>query len=141
MTRHRRPNSTSGRPHVLDVIDDAWASSKLSDDEMDVERHEAAVAPLIEGEEGELDVDTVVVSTGHTTGSAVDSAMERRRREEGRWNDLALDVFDAVGAAASASAAAAAVEAYARPNSGANSSTPAGGATGATTPARGAAGR
>jgi hypothetical protein len=78
----------------LDIVDDAWAADTLSDDEIDVERHEAAIAPLLE--EGELDVDAVVVSTGHS-GSAGNGAAERRKREEGRWNDLALDQFDSHG--------------------------------------------
>ena len=88
-TRHRKPYSTAGRPPSLDVIDDGWAADILSDDEIDVKQQEAAIAPLLD--EGE-DVDAVVVSTGHS-GSAAGAA-ERRRREEGRWNDLGLDHFD-----------------------------------------------
>mmetsp|Transcript_70 Transcript_70/g.72 ORF Transcript_70/g.72 Transcript_70/m.72 type:complete len:121 (-) Transcript_70:504-866(-) len=91
VTRHRKPHSTAGRSPVLDVVDDAWAADKLSDDEIDAERQEAALAPLLD--EGDLDVDAVVVSTGHS-GSAANGAAERRRREEGRWNDLGLDHFD-----------------------------------------------
>jgi len=87
-TRHRRPYSTAGRPPFLDVIDDVWASETLSDDEIDVAQQEAVIAPLLE--EGELDIDAIVVSVGS-------SAVERRRREEGRWNDLALDYFDQGG--------------------------------------------
>ena len=84
ITRHRRPFSTAGRPPFLDVVDDVWASEVLSDDEIDVTQYEAVIAPMLE--EGELDVDAVVVSTGH-------SSAERRRKEEGRWNDLGLDTF------------------------------------------------
>lgn len=86
LTRHRRPLSTAGRPPALDVIDDLWASETLSDDEIDVEQHEAVIAPMLE--EGDLDVDAVVVLS-----TSLNSAVERRRREEGRWNDLALDYF------------------------------------------------
>lgn len=87
LTRHRRPLSTAGRPPALDVIDDIWASDTLSDDEIDVERHEAVIAPMLE--EGDLDVDAVVVSV--STGQ---SAADRKRKEEGRWNDLAMDYFE-----------------------------------------------
>ena len=90
-TRHRRPLTTAGRPPVLDVVDDNWASETLSDDDIDVKQLESSIAPLLE--EGELDADAVVVSSSQS-GSGVNSAAERRRREEGRWNDLALDYFD-----------------------------------------------
>jgi len=90
-TRHRKPYSTAGRPPTLEVIDDEWAADTLSDDEVEVERHEEAIAPLLD--EGELDVDAVVVSTGHS-GTSANGAAERRRREEGRWNDLGLEQFD-----------------------------------------------
>jgi hypothetical protein len=90
-TRHRRPYSTSGRPPVLEIVDDAWASDKLSDDEVEVARHEAAVAPLLE--EGELDADAIVVSPTGNSASAANNAAERRRREEG-WTDLGLDQLD-----------------------------------------------
>lgn len=90
-TRHRRPYSTSGRPPVLEIVDDAWAADKLSDDEVDVARHEAAVAPLLE--EGELDADAIVVSPTGNSASAANNAAERRRREEG-WTDLGLDQLD-----------------------------------------------
>lgn len=43
VTRHRRPFSTSGRPRSIDIVDDAWASATLSDDEIDVERQENEV--------------------------------------------------------------------------------------------------
>lgn len=61
-----------------------------SDDEVEVERSEAAIAPLLE-DEGELD--DAVVTTANS-GSAASGALERRRKEEGRWNDLGLDLFD-----------------------------------------------
>ena len=100
-TRHRRPQSISGRLPALDIVDDVWAADKLSDDEIDVERHDAAIAPLLD--EGDLDVDAVVVSTGQS-GSVANGAAERRRREEGRWNDLGLDHFDVVSVGAGSGA-------------------------------------
>ena len=73
VTRHQRPFSTSGRPPVLEIVDDDWATDKLSDDEVEVERHEAAVAPLLE--EGELDADAIVVSpTGNSASAANNGA-------------------------------------------------------------------
>ena len=89
VTRHRRPVSTAGRPPVLDLVDDDWAADKLSDDEVEVGRHEAAVAPLLE--EGELDADAIVSPAGNS--SAALNSSERRRREEG-WSDLALEQLD-----------------------------------------------
>ena len=74
VTRHRRPLSTAGRPHVLDIVDDEWAADKLSDDEVEVGRHEAAVAPLLE--EGELDADAIVVSPTGNSASAANSGKE-----------------------------------------------------------------
>ena len=69
VTRHRCPLATSGRPSVLELVDDEWAQDKLSDDEVEVGRHEAAVAPLLE--EGELDADAIVVSpTGNSASAA-----------------------------------------------------------------------
>jgi hypothetical protein len=54
---------------VLEIVDDDWAADKLSDDEVEVGRHEAAVAPLLE--EGELDADAIVVSpTGNSASAA-----------------------------------------------------------------------
>lgn len=88
-TRHRRPMSTAGRPAVLEIVDDDWAKDTLSDDEVEVGRHEAAVAPLLE--EGELDADAVISPAGNS--SAAVNSTERRRREEG-WNDLGLDQLD-----------------------------------------------
>lgn len=77
----RRPVSSSGkgkgaaagggapRRVVLDVVDEAWAADSLSDDEVEIARHEAAVAPLLE--EGELDADAIVVSpTGNSASAA-----------------------------------------------------------------------
>ena len=88
-TQHRRPFSTTGRPPVLELVDDAWAADSLSDDEIETGRQELSLAPLLE--EDEMDADTVVVTTGNLA-SAANSAAERRRREEG-WTDLALDQF------------------------------------------------
>ena len=70
VTRHtRRPLSKAARPVVLEVVDEAWAADKLSDDEVEIARHEAAVAPLLE--EGELDADAIVVSpTGNSASAA-----------------------------------------------------------------------
>ncbi|CAB9517346.1 expressed unknown protein [Seminavis robusta] len=93
-TRLRRPFSTAGRPPALEVVDDEWAADKLSDDEVEVGRHEAAVAPLLE--EGELDADAIVSPAGNSS-SAV-TAAERRRREEG-WSDLSLESLDISGTA------------------------------------------
>mmetsp|Transcript_40290 Transcript_40290/g.48306 ORF Transcript_40290/g.48306 Transcript_40290/m.48306 type:complete len:150 (-) Transcript_40290:466-915(-) len=96
--RHQRPHAAAGRPpSSLGNIDDEWASATLSDDEIDVDqRHENLVAPLLEDDDGcdtMLDDVAAIVSTGmHGSDSAADG--ERRRREEGRWNDLALDQFD-----------------------------------------------
>jgi hypothetical protein len=78
VTRHRRPFSTAsasiaGRPPVLEIVDDDWAADRLSDDEVEVGRHEAAVAPLLE--EGELDVDAIVVSPTGNSASAANSGM------------------------------------------------------------------
>jgi hypothetical protein len=89
-TRHRRPYSTSGRSPELDLVDDAWASASLSDDDVEVHRHELTIAPILD--EGDLDIDAVVVSNGQM-GSAFTSAMERRRKDETKWSELALDIF------------------------------------------------
>ena len=90
--RRRYPGTS--RPSNLDIIDDAWASDKLSDDEVDTIRGEHAISLLLE-DEGELD-DGIVTSAN--SSSAATGALERRRREEGRWNDLGLDLFDVGGA-------------------------------------------
>jgi len=87
-TRHRQPNSTAGRPPSLEIVDDEWAADHLSDDEVDCHQQEATIQPLL----GDIDVDAVVVSTGHSDSAQNDS--DRRRREDGRWNDLGLDRFD-----------------------------------------------
>ena len=89
----RRPYPGTGRPSNLDLIDDAWVADKLSDDEVEVERGEAAIAQLLE-DEGEMD-DALV--TTDNSGSAACGALERRRKMEGRWNDLGLDLFDSGG--------------------------------------------
>mmetsp|Transcript_41346 Transcript_41346/g.70782 ORF Transcript_41346/g.70782 Transcript_41346/m.70782 type:complete len:118 (-) Transcript_41346:135-488(-) len=86
----RRAHPGTSRPSNLDIIDDAWAADTLSDDEIEVSQGEAAIAPLLE-DEGELD--DAVVTTANS-GSAASGALERRRKEEGRWNDLGLDLFD-----------------------------------------------
>eukprot|EP00585_Thalassiosira_rotula_P010184 CAMPEP_0196142004 /NCGR_PEP_ID=MMETSP0910-20130528/10757_1 /TAXON_ID=49265 /ORGANISM="Thalassiosira rotula, Strain GSO102" /LENGTH=111 /DNA_ID=CAMNT_0041403245 /DNA_START=51 /DNA_END=383 /DNA_ORIENTATION=- len=92
LTKLRRNPTNPGttRPSNLDIIDDAWAADTLSDDEVEVSRGEASIAPLLE-DEGELD--DAVVTTANS-GSAASGALERRRKEEGRWNDLGLDLFD-----------------------------------------------
>jgi len=87
-------NYSSVTRHTRRVVDEAWAADKLSDDEVEIARHETAVAPLLE--EGELDADAIVVSPTGNSASAANSAAERRRREEG-WNDLGLDQIDANG--------------------------------------------
>ncbi len=73
VTRHRRPlNAKSGRPPVLELVDDDWAADKLSDDEVDVGRHEADAGGF---EEGELDADAIVVSPAGNSASAANSGM------------------------------------------------------------------
>lgn len=94
-TRHKQPYSTAGRPPALEIVDDDWAADTLSDDDVNCDVHEANIASFLD--EGDLDVDAVVVSTGHS-GPASNSAAERRKREEGSWTDLALDTFDSVSA-------------------------------------------
>lgn len=88
----RQPLSKVARP--ICGVDESWASDQLSDDEVEIARHEAAVAPLLE--EGELDADAIVVSPTGNSSSAANTAAERRRREEG-WNDLGLDQIDSNG--------------------------------------------
>jgi Apc13p protein len=85
-----------------------WPGDVLEPDDVDVTRHEAAVAPLLE--EGELDADAIVVSPTGNSSSAANVASERRRREDG-WNDLALEQFAEAAASASASASSAAAAA------------------------------
>ena len=80
VSRHARPPTTHTagggcgggggvRPVAALVVDETWASETLSDDEVEIARHEAAVAPLLE--EGELDADAIVVSpTGNSASAA-----------------------------------------------------------------------
>mmetsp|Transcript_16174 Transcript_16174/g.30567 ORF Transcript_16174/g.30567 Transcript_16174/m.30567 type:complete len:117 (-) Transcript_16174:140-490(-) len=89
-TRHRKPTSLAGRLPSLEIVDDEWAADHLSDDEVDCRQQEASIQPLL----GDIDVDTVVVSTGHS--DTVQNDSDRRRRQDTRWNDLALDRFDSV---------------------------------------------
>lgn len=107
VSRHRRPYSTAGRPPVLDLVDDEWASDKLPDDDVAVAKYEAAVAPLLE--EGELDSDAIVVSPTGNSSTVANNATERRRREEG-WTDLGLDQFTSDVRGANPPAAAAATQ-------------------------------
>ena len=69
--RHQMKSSV--RPIVLDKVDDKWASDTLSDDEVEVTVHEAAVAPLLE--EGELDADAIVVSPTGNSASLANNGM------------------------------------------------------------------
>jgi hypothetical protein len=90
--RRRYPGTS--RPSNLDIIDDAWAADKLSDDEVETARGEHAISLILE-DEAELDYDGIVTSAN--SSSAAMGALERRRKEEGRWNDLGLDLFDGAG--------------------------------------------
>jgi hypothetical protein len=63
------------RPVVLEIVDDAWAADKLSDDEIEITRHEMAVAPLLE--EGDLDSDAIVVSPTGNSASAANNGTVR----------------------------------------------------------------
>jgi hypothetical protein len=75
--RGRYLQSTSGRPPSLDVIDDAWAVATLSNDDIDVERHEVALASML------IDSDAACAfSAAPHSGSAAEVAAERRRKEE-----------------------------------------------------------
>jgi hypothetical protein len=89
VTRWRRPYSTTP-PVWLD--DDAWRTTPTlppeSDDLVDVQKYESAVAPLLE--EGELDADAIVVTPSGNSSAAANHAVERRRREE-RWTDIGLE--------------------------------------------------
>ena len=96
VSKLRRSYPATGRPSNLDIVDDAWTSDTLSDDEVEIEQTEQKIAPLLE-DEGELD--DAIVTTANS-GSAALGALERRRKEEGRWNDLGLDLFDNGGAGA-----------------------------------------
>ncbi len=86
-TRHGKPNSTTGRPPSLEIVDDEWAADHLSDDDLDCHQQEISIQPLL----GDLDVDAVIVSTGHADSSQSES---NNRSREDRWNDLGLDRFD-----------------------------------------------
>ena len=89
VTRLRRPFATTP-PVWLD--DDEWRTTATlppeSDDLVDVQKYESAVAPLLE--EGELDADAIVVTPSGNSSSAANHAVERRRREE-RWTDIGLE--------------------------------------------------
>ena len=110
-TRHRKPYSTSGRPPTLEIVDDEWAAHTLSDDDLDLEQQEAVLAPFLD--EGDLDVDAIVVSTVHSGsagpssgggaaatsgggggGAGSDRGNRFRRDGFGRWADLGLDYLD-----------------------------------------------
>jgi Apc13p protein len=87
VTNHRKPFDTSGRPPVLELIDDDWAADVLEEEDLPTKPYEV---PLMEDDD--LDGEQAVVTTG-TSSSAVTNLAERRRREEG-WNDLGLDQLD-----------------------------------------------
>jgi hypothetical protein len=87
VTNHRKPFDTSGRPPVLELIDDDWAADVLEEEDLPTKAYEV---PLLE--DGDLDGEQAVVTTG-TSSSAVTNLEERRRRDEG-WNDLGLDQLD-----------------------------------------------
>lgn len=71
VTRHRRHlNPKAARPPVLELVDQEWAADKLSDDEVEVGRHEADAGGF---EEGELDADAIVVSPAGNSSSAANS--------------------------------------------------------------------
>jgi Apc13p protein len=118
VTRKRRYMSHIPTVAIADSADDValesngfdWPGDVLEPDDVDITRHEAAVAPLLE--EGELDADAIVVSPTGNSSSAANVASERRRREDG-WNDLALEQFAEAAASASASASSAAAAAAA----------------------------
>lgn len=97
-TRHRTPHSTAGRPPSLEIVDDDWAADTLTDDEVECTRQEAAIAPLL----GEIDISDAVSALGNPGSTQGD----KRRRDENRWNDLALDRFDGSSGSNSADTAA-----------------------------------
>lgn len=84
---HRKPFDTSGRPPVLELVDDEWAADVLEEEDLPTKAYEISLE-----EEDDLDGEPAVVTTG-TSSSAVTNLEERRRREEG-WNDLGLDQLD-----------------------------------------------
>lgn len=118
-TRHRQPYSKVGRPPTLDIVDDDWAADTLSDDGVNVDAFETAISTLLD--EGDLDVDAVVVSAGHS-GPTSSGAAERRKREAGRWNDMGLDNFDATNATNSSISRAQTATNGASSNNGASNS-------------------
>jgi hypothetical protein len=63
-------NPKAARPPVLELVDQEWAADKLSDDEVEVGRHEADAGGF---EEGELDADAIVVSPAGNSSSAANS--------------------------------------------------------------------
>jgi hypothetical protein len=67
---------------VLEIVDDDWAADTLSDDEIEVGRHEAAVAPLLE--EGELDADAIVVSPTGNSASAANNGKKSNSFQESK---------------------------------------------------------
>mmetsp|Transcript_30826 Transcript_30826/g.45597 ORF Transcript_30826/g.45597 Transcript_30826/m.45597 type:complete len:116 (-) Transcript_30826:233-580(-) len=87
VTNHRRPFDISGRPPVLELIDDEWAADVLEEEDLPTKAYEI---PLFEDDD--LDGEPAVVATG-TSSSAVTNLEDRRRRDEG-WNDLGLDQLD-----------------------------------------------
>jgi hypothetical protein len=56
------------------LVDDDWAADKLSDDEVEVGRHEADAGGF---EEGELDADAIVVSPAGNSASAANSCKSK----------------------------------------------------------------
>mmetsp|Transcript_26223 Transcript_26223/g.49626 ORF Transcript_26223/g.49626 Transcript_26223/m.49626 type:complete len:131 (-) Transcript_26223:34-426(-) len=88
VTRWRQPYSSTP-PVWLD--DEEWRTTPTlsnEDDDLDVQKYESAVAPLLE--EGELDADAIVVTPSGNSSAAANHAVERRRREE-RWTDIGLE--------------------------------------------------
>ena len=81
---HTIPNSCN---YITKI---AWAADKLSDDELELTTGESAISPILE-DEGELD-DGIVTTAN--SGSGAQGALERRRKEDGRWGDLGLDLFE-----------------------------------------------
>jgi hypothetical protein len=100
-------------------VDDDWAADTLSDDGVNVDAFETAISTLLD--EGDLDVDAVVVSAGHS-GPTSSGAAERRKREAGRWNDMGLDNFDATNATNSSISRAQTATNGASSNNGASNS-------------------
>lgn len=118
VTRWRRPYAS---PVWLD--DDEWRTTPtLSNevDDLDVQKYESAVAPLLE--EGELDADAIVVTPSGNSSAAANHAVERRRREE-RWTDIGLEQL--LQQQASIAAAATTTQNNTRNNNTAAATTPA----------------